>query len=198
MEQPLRATEAPVRLTTMALMDHIRSVIDEMDVPSWIPSVPFNFGKAAAGTLKADEWRTMTTVYLPVALISAWGEGSTHPSANASQKFRRSLDHTMYLVVAILTACKRTMTRARMETYRSNMTSWVNDLSVLYPDIKPRVNGHMALHIYDFMELFGPVHSWWCFPFERLIGQIQRQPSNHKFGAFIDIIFFFWSINNTR
>jgi len=38
------------------------------------------------------------------------------------------------------------------------------------------------MHLPLFFSLFGPVRSWWCFPFERLIGQIQRLLSNHKLG----------------
>jgi hypothetical protein len=41
----------------------------------------------------------------------------------------------------------------------------------------------MALHVWDYLQLFGPVRSWWCFPYERLIGQLQRLPSNHIFGT---------------
>jgi hypothetical protein len=93
-------------------MDHIRAVIRDMDTPSWLPSVPHNFGLAAAGTLKADEWRTMATVYLPVALIGIWGEGSVHLSSSAASSFRQVLDHTMALVSAISLACMRTMTVA--------------------------------------------------------------------------------------
>ena len=40
----------------------------------------------------------------------------------------------------------------------------------------------MACHIYDYLKLFGPVQSWWCFPFECLIGHLQRLPLNDKFG----------------
>lgn len=39
-------------------MVHIREVIKDMVTPSWLESVPHNFGDALAGTLKADEWRT--------------------------------------------------------------------------------------------------------------------------------------------
>jgi hypothetical protein len=48
----------------------------------------------------------------------------------------------------------------------------------------------MSLHIPEFLLLFGPVHSWWTFPFERMIGSIQRMPSNGKIGKI-----YFW---NTR
>ena len=35
---------------------------------------------------------------------------------------------------------------------------------------------------YNFLCLFGSVHSWWCFPFQCLIGPLQWLTSNHKFG----------------
>jgi hypothetical protein len=40
----------------------------------------------------------------------------------------------------------------------------------------------MAFHLYDFLLLFGAVRSWWMFPFERLIGHLQRIPKNHQEG----------------
>lgn len=150
--------------------------------PSWLGSVPYNFGDAAAGNLKADEWRTMFTVYLPIALVSLWGEGTSHPSAGVAEKLRDVLDHTMSLVSAVTLACMRTVTRDRTEAYRDYVATWVRDLNRLHPHIGHRTNNHMAFHIYDFLLLFGPVHSWWCFPFERLIGRLQRLPTNHKFG----------------
>ncbi|KAF8572647.1 hypothetical protein K439DRAFT_1377958, partial [Ramaria rubella] len=69
-----------------------------------------------------------------------------------------------------------------MSSYHSYMATYIKDLKEIHPTIKHTTSHHMALHIYDFLGLFGPVHSWWCFPFERLIGILQRQPSNHKFG----------------
>ncbi|KJA22210.1 hypothetical protein HYPSUDRAFT_139516, partial [Hypholoma sublateritium FD-334 SS-4] len=54
---------------TPAVLHRIREVINDMDTPSWLPSVPRNYGFAAAGVLKADEWRTLSTVYFPIALV---------------------------------------------------------------------------------------------------------------------------------
>lgn len=174
--------DQPIKLAPPEVLQHVKSVVNDTVTPSWLNSVPSNFGDAAAGTLKADEWRTMFTVYIPIALVSLWGEGTTHPSPNVARKLRDALDHTMALVSAITIACMRTMTRARATSYRSYIARWVQDLKKLYPDVEHRTNNHMALHIYDFLLLFGPVHSWWCFPFERLIGQLQHLPHNHKFG----------------
>ena len=40
----------------------------------------------------------------------------------------------------------------------------------------------MALHLDEFLLLFGPIHSWWTFPFERMIGALQRMPHNFILG----------------
>ncbi|KIJ59119.1 hypothetical protein HYDPIDRAFT_76818, partial [Hydnomerulius pinastri MD-312] len=70
----------------------IRDVIRDTSKPSWFGSVPGNFGDSSAGTIKADEWRSLITVYLPVALISLWGQ----PSSDTNMK--SVLDHTMELL----------------------------------------------------------------------------------------------------
>jgi hypothetical protein len=151
-----------------------------MVTPSWLQSVPRKFGDRSSGTLKADEWRTMTTVYLPIALISLWGTGTNH-SANAVY-LCAVLHHTMDLVCAISIACLRTMTVDRMDAYLRYLKSWVSGLKDLHPSSSHVINGHMAFHIYDFLQLFGPARSWWCFPFERLIGHLQHITHNHKHG----------------
>ena len=175
--------DQPLKLATPELMQRIRDVIKDTVRPSWVSPVPYNFGAAAAGTLKADEWRTMFTIYLPLALVSMWGEGTSHNTAQDAMKYRRVLDHTMALVSAVILACKRTMTEERASAYRMYVATWVRELTNIYPEINHRPNNHMAQHIYDFILLFGPVRSWWCFPFERIIGQLQRMHTNHKFGA---------------
>lgn len=166
-------------------MRHIKNTIRDTTTPSWLSSVPSNFGDAAAGTLKADEWRTMSTVYFPLALISLWGEGTLHESPDLAAKLRRVLDHTMGLVCAVSLACARSMSRTRAAAYLQYMKAYIGDLQNIHPKIDHRTIHHMALHIYDFLLLFGPVRSWWCFPFERLVGKIQRLLSNHKFGKLL-------------
>ncbi|KAF9027871.1 hypothetical protein BDP27DRAFT_1142325, partial [Rhodocollybia butyracea] len=60
--------------------------------------------------------------------------------------------------------------------YRKYHATWVEDLKTLFPHTRAGrmcPNIHAVGHIYDFLLLFGPVISWWCFPFECLIGAIQ-------------------------
>ncbi|KAF8574710.1 hypothetical protein K439DRAFT_1649726 [Ramaria rubella] len=144
-------------------------------IPSWINSVPPNFGDATAGTLKADEWHTLSTIHLPLALISLWGAGMIHPNVDIATKLQTILDHMMSLFSA-------TMTKARILSYRTYISRYVKDLKAIHPGVEHTTSHHMAIHIYEFLGLFGPIRSWWCFPFKYLIGILQCQPSNHKFG----------------
>ena len=180
--KPMSACPVTMK-STPEVMRHIQSVIKEATIPSWVRSVPKNFGEAKAGTLKADEWRTLATIYLPLALVSLWGEGSTHQSPEVKLHLRDVLDNTMALVSAIRITCSRTMTHSHIIAYCSCILTWLSMLLNTLPAAKPIPNCHMACHIYDYLKLFGPVRSWWCFPFERLIGHLQHLPINHKFGT---------------
>ncbi|THU90390.1 hypothetical protein K435DRAFT_624220, partial [Dendrothele bispora CBS 962.96] len=78
---------------------HIRQVIRETDTPSWVNSVPKNYGDSAAGTIKADEWRTLSTIYLPIALITYWGDKNCPPTEDF-EALSEVLKHTMALFQA--------------------------------------------------------------------------------------------------
>ncbi|KAI5993442.1 hypothetical protein EDD15DRAFT_2437983 [Pisolithus albus] len=174
---PLFAVQAKkTQFDAQEVLDRVRSVIRNTMTLSWLGSVPRNFGDTSAGTIKADEWRSLATVYLPIALISLWGQDDCAP------ELRAVLDHTMHLVSAVYLACTRTTTTTRTSAYRTHITSYVGKLSAVYPNFDLRPNHHASFHIYEYLNLFGPVHSWWTFPFERLIGVLQRLPSNHKSG----------------
>ncbi|KAG2355483.1 hypothetical protein BDR07DRAFT_1303190, partial [Suillus spraguei] len=154
----------------------------KITIPSWFTSVPSDFGSASAGTMKVDEWCSLITVYIPIALVSLWGAGTSHPSDEVGTHLRAVLDHTMELVCAVYLTCAQTTTVERAHAYRSHIALYVGNLKKIYPNIALRPNHHAAFHIYDFLLLFGPAHSWWCFPFERLIEILQRLPVNDKTG----------------
>jgi len=176
-------------------MQHIRHVIGSTLTPSWLGSVPSNFGDAGAGHLKADEWGILATVYLPLALISLWGEGT-----GADIRRRNILNHTMELFCATRLVFLRTMSKSRMEAYRTCIINYIRDLTIVHPDALHKGSGHMAIHIYDFLEIFGPTRGWWTFPFERVIGILQRIPNNNKVGGYSAIYFSIFSflINFSR
>jgi hypothetical protein len=177
----------PTKFATPQVIQRIKDVIKETVTPSWLNSVPYNYGDAAAGTLKADEWRTLSTVYFPIALVSLWGATSAHQSPDIAITLRSALDHTMSLISAVVLACTRVTSKAQAAAYYHYMSTYVGDLQQVHPDASHVPNHHMAMHIWFFLTLFGPVYSWWCFPFERLIYRLQQTPSNHKPGKLYQI-----------
>ncbi|KAG7093911.1 hypothetical protein E1B28_007547 [Marasmius oreades] len=78
------------------------------------------------------------------------------------------------------------MTQSRAQAYRDCLDSWINDLRSIYPHVRegvPRTIVHAAGHIFQFLVSYGPVNSWWCFPYERLIGSLQKINTNNHIGG---------------
>lgn len=186
MEQPLKS-DAPDSslLVNENVMQRIHNVIKNTTTPSWIRSVPSNFGARNAGTLKADEWRMLFTVFLPIALISVWGDGTIHHSDSARKRALSVLDITMHLVTAVTISCMGSLTPMLADTYLKSISLWTEGVYREFPKSPVTTNVHMAFHVFDFMFLFGPVRSWWCFAFERLIGHLGRLPHNHVPGMLL-------------
>jgi hypothetical protein len=161
-------------------MTTIRSVIQEMTNPSWIASLPSSLGAAAHGKLKADQWRTLGTLHLPAALIKLWG--ITNDREPRSERCRDILNITMSLISAVIIASSHSTSFTQADTYLEYMTTYLTGLKRLFPEYKFVANQHMAMHLHEYLRLFGPVRAWWTFPFERLIGMLQRIPTSGKVG----------------
>jgi hypothetical protein len=124
---------------------------------------------------------------IPVALICLWARESPHALAKASEITDDLLEHSMALVCAMFISARRNTSQRRADLYRKHLRTYVKGMSKLYPDYNLKPNLHAAFHIYDGLLLFASMHNWWCFPFERLIGHLQRLPHNHIFGQKLPI-----------
>ncbi|KJA13544.1 hypothetical protein HYPSUDRAFT_103081, partial [Hypholoma sublateritium FD-334 SS-4] len=82
----------------------VRDVIRDTDTPSWLPSVPYNFGNASAGHIKADEWRTLSTVYFPISLVAIQRIPHNH-------MFGGQLESTMFAAFTRATSLRRWIAR---------------------------------------------------------------------------------------
>ncbi|KAJ7073090.1 hypothetical protein C8F01DRAFT_1362285 [Mycena amicta] len=92
----------------------------------------------------------------------------------------------MALFTAVILVLRHTMTPAHAYEYRTLLKKWVDGLPSVHPHTRShamRPNIHIAFHIHDFLLLFGPVISWWCFPFERVIGFLQKINTNDHIGG---------------
>jgi hypothetical protein len=183
LKEPLTATNnenQPLRRN----VDHkdikfVQKVIEETTTPTWINHVPANYGEAGAGSMKADEWRTLATIFLPIALVVMWSE-QTGPH---TEHFTRLLEHSMHLFQATTLVCRHATSLDRATRYREHIRKWLDGLFVCYPNLEKhqkRQNPHFAFHIYDCLLQFGPALNWWCFPTERNIGKLQQLNTNGR------------------
>ncbi|KAI9064521.1 hypothetical protein FKP32DRAFT_1611124 [Trametes sanguinea] len=174
----LPCDDAPVEKSKYDLFDakilqEVRHDITSTILPSWMEKPPRNFGSAAHGKLKADQWRTIGTVNLVITLVRIWG------SSGASDEEREVLENFIHLVCAVDLASRRSMSAERAASYDRHMEAYLQGLRRLYKhQLVP--NHHLSLHLRPLLEAFGPVHGWWAFPFERYNGILQRLNTNSK------------------
>ncbi|KAH9895959.1 hypothetical protein C8Q73DRAFT_644239 [Cubamyces lactineus] len=161
------------RVLDQATIERIRADIAATVFPSWMERPPRNFGSPSHGKLKADQWRTVCTVSLVITLCRLWGTSS------ASQKEKLLLDNFVHLVSAVDLATRRTTDPDRIARFDAHIVQYLSSLQSLFAhDFVP--NHHLSLHLHECLLLFGPVHAWWAFPFERYNGLLQRLNNNNK------------------
>ena len=161
-------------------MQAIRTDITNLIRPSWLTSVPHKLGSAGHGKLKADQWRALGTTFLPASLICLWS--CENPKDPWSVQCRKICGVTMSLISAVSIACSQTTSTKHAEHYLQHMQSYLDGLKELFPSYKLRPNHHMALHLHKYIKFYGPVHSWWTFPFKQVIGILQHISTNYKPG----------------
>lgn len=132
-----------------------------------------------------ENWKPISvfSISLVITLVRLWGS----PSATDRQK--AMLQNFTDLVVAGTWATKRSVSKNSISIYRSRMLRYLESTIDLYGDGVLVPNHHLSLHIIECLRNFGPVHSWWAFPFERYNGMIGKLNTNNKPGEQLLVVF---------
>ena len=160
-----------------SILAQLRRDIRKTYLPSWMQRPPLNFGSPSHGKLKADQWRTVCTVSMVITLVRLWS------SADASDNDKALLKNFLHLVSAVDLGSRRSMSKERAKAFDEHMFYYLSGLRDLF-DHQFVPNHHLSLHLYDCLVLFGPVHGWWAFPFERYNGLLRRMNINYKPGSY--------------
>jgi hypothetical protein len=147
----------------------LRVCLANVHRPRWRGAPPENLGSAKNGKLKADVLRTLAEFDLGVAVVQM---GANSPDTKT--------DMTISLFTAIRFATSSQMTSGIARKYMEHLTNYLHALKDGGWHLVP--NHHAALHIGDMLCRLGPMHAWWMFPYERIIGQLQRMNTNHRLG----------------
>jgi hypothetical protein len=157
----------------------IRDDIANTIRPRWHATPPANLGQVSHGKLKADEWRSCFEFDIPVSLLRI----ETRRNASQTDEYRAKLVHsTLVLAIAIRWATSHRVSAKHIEQYEKNMKDYLKTLKELRPSQRFRPNHVNALLVGKYLRLYGPVRGWWMFPFERVIGDLQRSSTNNKPG----------------
>ncbi|KAJ3833097.1 hypothetical protein F5878DRAFT_513464, partial [Lentinula raphanica] len=161
-------------------LKRVQQAITEIITPSYVEKPSEFIGLPKGGTPKADNWRTLFSIFLPLALLSLWQEDSPNAAADAND-MRSVLETTLYLTCAAIKMAKHKLSKQDRTDFREYLRHHIDGLKANFPGfIQP--SHHLAFHIYDSMELFSTVRNFWCFPGEQLILRLRGIPVNHKLG----------------
>ncbi|KAJ8455666.1 hypothetical protein ONZ45_g18882 [Pleurotus djamor] len=185
----LSGLDVPGAVLSTPEMESLWSDIRTMVKPSWVTSVPPDLGDHTC-KLKADQWRIAATLYYPVTLIRLWSVASD--TDDVALRRSRILSLTMSLISAINIASSRQTSQANADEYLRLYTQYIQELNQLFPSYKFRPNHHLAFHISEYLSLYGPVHGWWSYAMERVIGKLQRISTNYIAGQYEKTISMTW------
>lgn len=150
---------------------------------------PANLGEEKHGKLPADVLRTLIEFDLPVNTVDSWSKNvqPANTDPDVAERNDKKFRATMYLSMAIRVATSFRTSAEHAEKYTKYMKAYLELLLDLYPGMSLTPNQHRALHIGSGLARFGPAPGWWMFPFERLIGVLQKMNHNFKIGQYMHI-----------
>lgn len=168
----------------------LQSDISSVTRPLYRQGPPSTLGSAGHGKLKADQWKTCMEFDIPVSIAQHWSKETCQPGHSAEEFERRDkvFQSVMLLAIALRWGTSYRTSEIHAAKYEENMKAYLQSLLDLYPSIKLRPNHHAALHLGELLLQFGPVHGWWMFPFERIIGILQKINTNSKMGQFSEAL----------
>ena len=129
-----------------------------LELPLYVTARPRKLGSTEQH-MTADKQRSVVTIHLVITLIRIWGH---------EQGCKRvMLENYMHLVMALQIASMRTISGEDIERYTYHYKACLKGFVQLYKEVLVHPNNHMCLHLGMFLCLFGPVHSWRSWVFER-------------------------------
>ncbi|KAI0716956.1 hypothetical protein C8Q76DRAFT_616501, partial [Earliella scabrosa] len=172
------------------ILQRVREDIARTSMPTAVGRAPVDLGNAGAGTLTADQWRTVCTIHLPITLIRLWA------NLPPDDRRRKLLDNFIHMVIAVRYGTARRVSRARINMYTYHIFRYVQGLRELFPEQDLVPNQHLALHLGEILARFGPTQAYWAFPFERYIRLLRQANINHRNNEVESTFFNAWCMTN--
>ncbi|GBC43661.2 hypothetical protein GLOIN_2v1848891 [Rhizophagus irregularis DAOM 181602=DAOM 197198] len=153
---------------TMEQLRVAQNRMDNIDLPSDIGRIPpkIAIGNDGFSNLTADQWKTFIMIYSTSILWDMLDDND-----------RKILGH-------FVRACNLLVARFITDDDLKEAQERLKDMAYLieytYGPEFITSNIHLALHIPDCCRDYGPIYSFWLFPFERLNGYIGSYPNSNR------------------
>lgn len=115
---------------------------------------------------KAEEWKNWLFYYSHIIL----------PSFLPKQYFQSFFKFSK----AIFCLCNTTITKEDLQKCTIDLNSFVEECEKLYGSTICTLNLHLLLHLTGFVQKYGPLWVYWCFPFEKNLGYYKKFQSSTK------------------
>jgi hypothetical protein len=152
-------------------LSKIHACLSDTVIPSWIDRPPTNLGAKSHGKLKADQWFTLFTIFLPLVLAEIW-------LSSPNEHYAALFENFCNLVTCTNLVCSYTVTEGSANAYRDYYIKYRKSLDQLFPNISTRPNHHYAMHNPELMKFWGPLIKLSEFPYEQHNGGLQKIKTN--------------------
>jgi len=152
-------------------LSKIHECIAGANIPTWIARPPRNLGEKSHGKLKADQWLTLFTIFLPLILPEIWlASRKTHDAA--------LLNNFYDLVKCTNIVCSYSASNFSADDYLYHYIKYRQSSKTLFPGVTTRPNHHYAMHNAELMKFWGPLPMISEFPYEQHNGTLQKIKTN--------------------
>ncbi|XP_019632058.1 PREDICTED: uncharacterized protein LOC109475736 [Branchiostoma belcheri] len=154
------------KILSPAAFKVIQARVDGMKIPSDLDSgLPHKIEASFEG-FTASQWKLWVCTYSLFALKGVLGE----------------TDYNIWkcFVAAARVLCSRIITARQLEDAHQCLKIFCNSFERQYGKKWCTMNLHLHLHLKQCVEDYGPVHSFWCFAFERANGTLGDYHNNNK------------------
>ncbi|POW01712.1 hypothetical protein PSTT_12309, partial [Puccinia striiformis] len=156
---------------------HIRKALPDIIIPRGVTQVPLNLGDPKHGKLKASEWHSLFSTYLPLSLINFFVDNPAKCATDNNQICYSFSSLVICTNIVSLKSINDSDSNKLAEAY--SLYTETSKLVFDSPKILP--NHHYALHLPEQMKWWGL--SRMCpIPGERVNGILQKMKTNGIIG----------------
>ena len=148
------------KFLTDSVFDKLQEIMNSINPPARIGRIPYKVSAGSAG-FTAEQWMLWTILYSPFV----------------PRDFLRPLQHytlwcTFSKACALL--CRPYIHEAEVDKADELLLSFCTGFEQLYGQEACTPNIHMHCHLKECVLDVGPLHSFWCFSFERYNGILEN------------------------